>query len=74
MSVSLQPEEVIKNKTPTKNVNKENSSRSMTVARCHEVTVGLTHSQLILPIPLHITPAFEGNEGNVKGFNNKFKI
>lgn len=37
----------------------------MTVARYHEVTLGLTHSQLILPIPLHITPAFEVDEGNV---------
>ncbi|XP_046971747.1 RAB6A-GEF complex partner protein 2 [Vanessa cardui] len=62
VSVSLQPEEITKTNTPTKNVNKENSSRSMTVARCHEVTLGLTHSQLILPIPLHITPAFEGDE------------
>lgn len=37
----------------------------MTVARYHEVTVGLTHSQLILPIPLHITPAFDGDEGSL---------
>ena len=63
--MSLQPEEVTRNQSPTKNVNKENSSRSMTVARYHEVTVGLTHSQLILPIPLHITPAFDGDEGSL---------
>ncbi|XP_041969399.1 RAB6A-GEF complex partner protein 2 [Aricia agestis] len=62
VSVSLQPEEVIKNKTPTKNASKELSSRSMTVARYHEVTLGLTHSQLILPIPLQITPAFDIDE------------
>ncbi|XP_039757827.1 RAB6A-GEF complex partner protein 2 isoform X2 [Pararge aegeria] len=62
VSVSLQPEEVTKTKTPMKVSNKENSSRSMTVARYHEVTLGITHSQLILPIPLHITPAFEGDE------------
>ncbi|XP_032521344.2 RAB6A-GEF complex partner protein 2 [Danaus plexippus] len=62
VSVSLQPEEVLKSKTPSKNVNKESCSRSMTVARYHEVTLGLTHSQLILPIPLHITPAFEIDE------------
>lgn len=48
---------------PTKSVNKEISSRSMTVARYHEVTLGLTHSQLILPIPLHITPAFDIDDG-----------
>ncbi|RVE41486.1 hypothetical protein evm_013873 [Chilo suppressalis] len=59
VSVSLQPEEVLKSKSPSKNANKDTSSRSMTVARYHEVTLGLTHSQLILPIPLHITPAFD---------------
>lgn len=65
--MSLQPEEVITLKSPAKNskvaVNKDTSSRTMTVARYHEVTVGLTHSQLILPIPLHITPAFESEDG-----------
>ncbi|XP_022116543.2 RAB6A-GEF complex partner protein 2 [Pieris rapae] len=62
VSVSLQPEEIVKKITPSKNTNKETSSRSMTVARYHEVTLGLTHSQLILPIPLHITPAFDTEE------------
>ncbi|KAL0869022.1 hypothetical protein ABMA27_007341 [Loxostege sticticalis] len=66
VSVSLQPEEVIKSKSPSKNANKDTSSRSMTVARYHEVTLGLTHSQLILPIPLHITPAFEVDEVSLK--------
>ncbi|CAG4954250.1 unnamed protein product [Parnassius apollo] len=66
VSVSLQPEEIIKSKSPTKNVNKESSSRSMTVARFHEVTLGLTHSELILPIPLHITPAFDVNEVSLR--------
>lgn len=64
VSVSLQPEEVLnQSKSPSKNVSKEISSRTMTVARYHEVTLGLTHSQLILPIPLHITPAFEVQDG-----------
>ncbi|CAF4868606.1 unnamed protein product [Pieris macdunnoughi] len=62
VSVSLQPEEIVKKSTPSKSMNKETSSRSMTVARYHEVTLGLTHSQLILPIPLHITPAFDTEE------------
>ncbi|XP_059053299.1 RAB6A-GEF complex partner protein 2 [Achroia grisella] len=66
VSVSLQPEEIVTSKSPSKNVNKENSSRSMTVARYHEVTLGLTHSQLILPIPLHITPAFEADEVSLR--------
>lgn len=46
----------------------------MTVARYHEVTVGLTHSQLILPIPLHITPAFDGDEGNLINNNIFFLL
>ncbi|KAJ2953398.1 hypothetical protein O0L34_g988 [Tuta absoluta] len=63
VSVSLQPEETLKTTSPQKNTkDKDSGSRSMTVARFHEVTVGLTHSQLILPIPLHITPAFECDE------------
>ncbi|XP_050674999.1 RAB6A-GEF complex partner protein 2 [Leptidea sinapis] len=62
VSVSLQPEEVVKKKIPTKTNNIDTSSRSMTVARYHEVTLGLSHSELILPIPLHITPAFDTEE------------
>lgn len=73
VSVSLQPEEKVKKSSPTKSTNKETSSRSMTVARYHEVTLGLTHSQLILPIPLHITPAFDTEEGkNNYLLNTKF--
>lgn len=64
VSVSLQPEEIVKSKSPSKTAKQDTCSRSMTVARYHEVTLGLTHSQLILPIPLHITPAFEVDEGN----------
>ncbi|KAI8424931.1 hypothetical protein MSG28_006843 [Choristoneura fumiferana] len=66
VSVSLQPEEVIKASPAKASVNKDTSSRSMTVARYHEVTLGLTHSELILPIPLHITPAFEVDEVSLK--------
>ncbi|XP_068618974.1 RAB6A-GEF complex partner protein 2 [Battus philenor] len=67
VSVALQPEEIVKSKTPAKNVIKQDScSRSMTVARYHEVTLGLTHSELILPIPLHITPAFDVNDVSLR--------
>lgn len=72
VSVSLQPEEILNTSSPAKvtktPTSKDTSSRSMTVARYHEVTVGLTHSQLILAIPLHITPAFEAEQGNFKLF------
>ncbi|XP_047994703.1 RAB6A-GEF complex partner protein 2 [Leguminivora glycinivorella] len=66
VSVSLQPEEIVKSSPAKANNNKDTSSRSMTVARYHEVTLGLTHSELILPIPLHITPAFEVDEVTLK--------
>ncbi|XP_013183680.2 RAB6A-GEF complex partner protein 2 [Amyelois transitella] len=66
VSVSLQPEEVIKSKSPSKTANKETLSRSMTVARYHEFTLGLSQAQLILSIPLHITPAFEGDQVSLR--------
>lgn len=55
VSVSLQCEEEttveIKNKTVKQ-------SRIVTCNKHHEVCLGLKHSQLVLPIPLHLTPAF----------------
>lgn len=55
VSVSLQCEEEttveIKNKTVKQ-------SRIITCNKHHEVCLGLKHSQLVLPIPLHLTPAF----------------
>ncbi|KAG7297864.1 hypothetical protein JYU34_018616 [Plutella xylostella] len=70
VSVSLQPEEILNTSSPAKvtktPTSKDTSSRSMTVARYHEVTVGLTHSQLILAIPLHITPAFEAEQVSLR--------
>ncbi|XP_077299870.1 RAB6A-GEF complex partner protein 2 [Arctopsyche grandis] len=57
VSVALQSEEEIKNKD-SQNVS-DTAIKPITFARHHEVTIGLSRSQLILPIPLHITPAFE---------------
>lgn len=55
VSVSLQCEEEttieIKNKTVKQ-------SRIVTYNKHHEVCIGLKHSQLVLPIPLHLTPEF----------------
>ncbi|XP_044728554.1 RAB6A-GEF complex partner protein 2 [Chrysoperla carnea] len=57
LSVSLQCEEVT---TVESKNNKEPSKRSriITFNKHHEVCLGLKHSQLILPVPLHVTPAF----------------
>lgn len=61
VSVALQSEEEIKNKD-SQNIS-DNAIKPITFARHHEVTIGLSRSQLILPIPLHITPAFETDLG-----------
>lgn len=61
VSVALQSEEELKNKDNPNGV--EGALRAITFARHHEVTLGLSRSQLILPIPLHITPAFDTDIG-----------
>lgn len=38
--------------------NKQNLTRIVTYSKHHEVCLGLKYTQLILPIPLHVTPAF----------------
>ncbi|XP_044263262.1 RAB6A-GEF complex partner protein 2 [Tribolium madens] len=55
VSVSLQCEE-----ETTIDVNKEKSKqvRIITFSKHHEVCLGYKYTQLILPIPLHVTPAF----------------
>lgn len=55
VSVSLQCEE-----ETTIDPNNENSKqvRIITFSKHHEVCLGYKYTQLILPIPLHVTPAF----------------
>lgn len=55
VSVSLQCEEIT-----TIDPNNENSNqvRIITFSKHHEVCLGYKYTQLILPIPLHVTPAF----------------
>lgn len=55
VSVSLQCEEETSVEIKSKKVKQ---SRIVTYNKHHEVCLGLKHSQLILPIPLHVTPAF----------------
>lgn len=56
LSVSLQCEEI----TVVQNKGKEPSTKSriITYNKHHEVCLGFKHSELILPVPLHVTPAF----------------
>ncbi|XP_063878543.1 RAB6A-GEF complex partner protein 2-like isoform X2 [Scylla paramamosain] len=54
-SVTLQSEEVI-----AENCRQRASQKSMLVSysKAHEVCLNLSHTHLLLPIPLHITPTF----------------
>lgn len=55
VSVSFQCEEETQVEIKNKKIKQ---SRIVTYNKHHEVCLGLKHSQLILPIPLHVTPAF----------------
>ncbi|KAL1500743.1 hypothetical protein ABEB36_006188 [Hypothenemus hampei] len=59
LSVSLQCEEET-TIDPTQTAVSDNSKqvRIITYSKHHEVCLGYTYTQLILPIPLHVTPAF----------------
>lgn len=63
VSVSLQCEE----ETLT-DINNDNSKqiRIITYSKHHEVCLGYKYTQLILPIPLHVTPAFSTKLGKFK--------
>lgn len=45
-----------------------------TFSRHHEVCYGFQHTQLVLPIPLHVTPAFTTKLGEFITENNLFFI
>lgn len=71
LSVTLQCEEIIKRKNakapeqPAPASSQEKDSTSGSIGRItnytkhHEVCLGLLQTQMILPIPLHVTPTFE---------------
>lgn len=62
LSVTLQCEEILLRSTPKSPVSdKESKSTSGKVTnftKHHEICVGLLQTQMILPIPLHVTPSF----------------
>lgn len=76
VSVTLQCEEVLMSKqsksgTTAKQNDETNSSQQttevngkiMNFTKHHEVCVGLLQSQMILPVPLHVTPSFSTSLG-----------
>lgn len=56
VSVSLQCEEET-------TIDDKKQTRSITFSKQHEVSLGLKQTQLVLPIPLHVTPEFTTNLG-----------
>lgn len=75
VSVTLQCEEILlskqsKNGAATKqsddSTNSEVNGKIMNFTKHHEVCVGLMQSQMILPVPLHVTPSFTTSLGKLK--------
>lgn len=64
VSVSLQCEE----ETSAGDGDKR-QARLLTLSKQHEVCIGLRHTQLILPIPLHVTPEFSTDLGIIYVFS-----
>lgn len=66
-SVTLQCEEVVLMKSSNSTSQNEKTSNCKTTIttfnKHHEVCIGLFETQMILPIPLHITPTFKTDEG-----------
>lgn len=63
LSVTLQCEEILIEKTPLKSPTSDKDSKSSTgkitnFTKHHEICIGLMQTQMILPIPLHVTPSF----------------
>lgn len=79
LSVTLQCEEILLNKEGAKkvnetenqnlekdNLNNKTSSRITNFTKHHEICLGLMQSQMILPIPLYVTPTFTTDLVEVK--------
>jgi RAB6A-GEF complex partner protein 2 len=61
LSVTLQCEEILlkPEKTPSPEKDSKGSTGKITnFTKHHEITIGLLQTQMILPIPLHVTPSF----------------
>lgn len=60
-SVTLQSEEVVADEHKA---NPKQSSTVISYNKHHETCLSWNQSQLVLPIPLHVTPAFSTQLGN----------
>lgn len=61
LSVTLQCEEILMRntpKSPTSDRESKNNGKVTNFTKHHEICVGLLQTQMILPIPLHVTPSF----------------
>lgn len=76
VSVTLQCEEILVKQLPASADGKENNqsasappemenARIMNFTKHHEVCLGLMQTQMILPVPLHVTPTFQTPKGNL---------
>jgi hypothetical protein len=70
-SVVLQSEEEI---TPGCRRWSKQGSAVISYTKYHEVCLSLKHSQLILPIPLHVTPGFTTDLGEYLSFFGGFLL
>lgn len=72
LSVTLQCEEVLLSKTPKSPVSDKEGKSSPSNGKItnftkhHEICIGLMQTQMILPIPLHVTPSFVTDLVDVK--------
>lgn len=66
LSVTLQCQEILKKKTKEviTSPNEKNVGRTIDYTKHHEICIGLLQTQMILPIPLHVTPSFATQLGN----------
>lgn len=63
LSVTLQCEEILASKSPKVSVDGKDNTKEATgkitnFTKHHEICIGLLQTQMILPIPLHVTPSF----------------
>jgi RAB6A-GEF complex partner protein 2 len=72
LSVTLQCEEIlagkITNKSPAENKDpaKDATGKITNFTKHHEICIGLLQTQMILPIPLHVTPSFSTEKVDVR--------
>lgn len=71
-SVTLECEEIFKispdsgNQTPSDESKSDTISTINSFTKYHEVCIGLSETQVILPVPLHVTPSFKTDQVEVR--------